>query len=274
MTRTLLSLAFCTALLSHAETSTFLHNGVTAHRGNSGESPENTLQAFESALALGVDWIEIDLYLTKDRHLVISHDKDTGHAGDKTLSVTNSTYAELLTVDVATGFRKLKKLTATQCPPARMPLFSDALKLIMKQTRTRLSIQPKDECVQAAFDVIREMKAEKWVGFNDGSLNKMRQVKTQSKTVPVFWDRNANTDIDQDIRTAREEGFESLVVQHKGLTKEKADKIRKAGLEVGVWTVNDEASMRAFLAMGVERIYTDYPARLLRLKQPVNPTGR
>ncbi len=267
MTRTLLSLAFCTALLSHAETATFLHNGVTAHRGNSGECPENTLEAFQSAIDVGADWIELDVYLTKDRQLVISHDKDTGHTGDKTLSVTNSTYAELLTVDVATGFRKHKKLTAAQCPPARMPLFSDALKLIIKQNRTRLSIQPKDECVQAAFDIIRELKAEKWVGFNDGSLNKMRQVKTQSKAVPVFWDRNATTDIEQDIRTAREEGFESLVVQHKGLTKEKADKIRQTGLEVGVWTVNDEASMRAFLAMGVERIYTDYPARLLRLKK-------
>ena len=268
MTRTFLALTFSFTLLCHAanEPSTFLHNGVTAHRGNSGECPENTLQAFESALALGVDWIEIDLYLTKDRQLVISHDKDTGQTGDKTLSVTNSTYAELLTVDVATGFRKLKKLTAAQCPPARMPLLSDVLKLIMKQNRTRLSIQPKDECVQAAFDVIRELKAEKQVGFNDGSLNKMRQVKTQCKSVPVFWDRDAKTDIEADIRTAREEGFEAIVVNAKGLTKEKVGKIRAAGLEAGVWTVNSEAEMTVFLALGVERFYTDYPSRLLRLK--------
>lgn len=257
------------ALFCHAalEPSGFLLNGVTAHRGNSGECPENTMLAFERAIAVGADWIEIDVYLTKDRQLVVSHDTDTGRTGDKTLSVTNSTYAELLTVDMATGFRTRKKLTPAECPPARMPLFSDALKLVMKQNRTRVSIQPKDECVQAAFDLIRELNAEKWVGFNDGSLNKMRQVKTQSKRVPVFWDRNADTDIDNDIQIAQEEGFECLVVHHKGLTNETADKIRKAGLEVGVWTVNDEATMTRFLAMGVERFYTDYPARLLRLKQ-------
>jgi len=265
MKRFFLSFAFC-SLIAHAEAPTFLNNGVTAHRGNSGECPENTLSAFESAIAVGADWIETDLYLTKDGQLVISHDRDTGHTGDKKLSVTNSTYAELLTVDVATGFRTRKKLTFVECPPARIPLFADVLKLIVKQDRTRLSIQPKNECVQAAFDVIRELKAERWVGFNDGSLNKMRQVKTQSKAVPVFWDRDAKTDIDADIRTAREEGFEAIVVNAKGLTKDKVDKIRAAGLEAGVWTVNSEAELKAFLALGVARIYTDYPERLLRLK--------
>jgi len=49
--------------------------------------------------------------------------------------------------------------------------------------------------------------------------------------------------------------------------KEIVEQIRKAGLEPGVWTVNSEADMRRFLDMGVQRIYTDYPARLLRLKQ-------
>ncbi len=260
-------IALCAAVCHAGSTpSSFLSNGVTAHRGNSGVCPENTLQAFQSAIDAGADWVETDIYLTKDRQLVISHDRDTGHTGDKKLSITNSTYAELLTVDVATGFRTRNALTPEQCPPVRIPLLVDALRLVMKQNRTRLSLQPKDECVQAAFDLIRELKAEKWVGFNDGSLNKMRQVKTLSRTVPVFWDRDAKTDIDKDIRIAKEEGFESLVVHFKGLTKEKVDKIRQAGLEAGVWTVNDEASMKAFLQMGVGRFYTDYPARLLRLK--------
>ena len=256
----------CCALLCRADSDTFLHNGVTAHRGNSGESPENTLPSFQSAIDAGADWIELDVYFSKDRQLVISHDRDTAHTGDRKLSVTNSTYAELLTLDVATGFRTRSKLTPTQCPPARMPLLADALRLVMRQNRTRVSIQPKDDCVQAAFDVIRALGAERWVGFNDGSLAMMRQVKALSKAVPVFWDRDAKTDIDQDIQTARAEGFESLVVQSKGLTKEKADKIRAAGLEAGVWTVNSEAEMKAFLALGVTRVYTDYPARLLRLK--------
>jgi glycerophosphoryl diester phosphodiesterase len=257
--------------LAAPEPSGFLLNGVTAHRGNSGEYPENTLPAFESALALGADWIEIDVYLTKDRQLAVTHDKDTGRVGDKKLVIADSTYAELQAVDVATRFRTLKKRTLAECPPARIPLLADVLKLVMRQARTRVSIQPKCECVQEAFRIIRELGAENWVGFNDGSLNTLRQVKTQSKAIPVFWDRNADTDIDADIRTAREEGFESLVVHHNGLTKEKVGKIHKAGLEVGVWTVNDETALKHVLSIGVERVYTDYPARLLSLTQTPTP---
>jgi glycerophosphoryl diester phosphodiesterase len=254
-------------VLAAPEPAGFLRNGVTAHRGNSGECPENTLRAFESAIALGADWIELDVYLTQDRQLVVAHDKDTGRVGDKKLILADSAYAELQAVDVATHFRALKKRTLAECPPERMPLLADALKLVMRQGRTRVSLQPKDECVQAAFDLIRQLGAERWAGFNDGSLNKLRQVKTQSKTVPVFWDLNADADVAKSVKIAKEEGFESLVVHHKGLTQEKVEIIHKAGLEVGVWTVNDEAELKRFLALGVDRVYTDYPARLLKLKQ-------
>ena len=63
----------------------FLNNGVTAHRGNAAEYPENTLPAFESALALGVDWIELDIYRTKDGALAVIHDADTARVGDRTV---------------------------------------------------------------------------------------------------------------------------------------------------------------------------------------------
>ena len=45
------------------------------------------------------------------------------------------------------------------------------------------------------------------------------------------------------------------------------EKIHAAGIEAGVWTVNDEAAVRRFLEMGVDRIYTDFPKRLLRLQK-------
>ena len=83
----------------------------------------------------------------------------------------------------------------------------------------------------------------------------------------MFWDRSAKVDIAKDIQIALESGFEGIVVNDQGMTQDMAEQIRKAGLEPGVWTVNSDAEMRRFLEMGVQRIYTDYPARLLRLKQ-------
>jgi len=65
------------------------------------------------------------------------------------------------------------------------------------------------------------------------------------QTHSCFRNHNANSDINAEIQTAREQGFEAIVVQHQGLTKKKIDTIRKTGLEVGVWTINNEADMPA-----------------------------
>ena len=93
----------------------------------------------------------------------------------------------------------------------------------------------------------------------------MKEVKQEAKLIPVFWDRPANTDIDEDIKIAQKEGFESMVIHHSGITKAKVDKLHEAELEVGAWTVNDSARMKTLLDMGVDRLYTDEPRLLLKL---------
>lgn len=246
---------------------TFLQNGVTAHRGNSGEFPENTLPAFQSGIEVGADWIELDIFLTKDCKLIVTHDKTTVRVGDKNLTIADSTYAELKIVDVATDFRKRHQKTKQECPPEQMPLLEEVLKLVKQQNRTRVSIQPKADCVKQAIALVKQLEAEPWVGFNDGSLTYMSQVKQLAPEIPVFWDRGANTDIDADIKTAKQRGFEALVLHHQGVTPEKIQAIKAANLEVGAWTVNDPALMQQLLNQGIERFYTDEPRLLLALKR-------
>ena len=93
----------------------------------------------------------------------------------------------------------------------------------------------------------------------------MKQVKLLNPAVPVFWDRNADTDIARDIEIAMREGFKSIVVHQDGITDILVKTVRAAGLEVGSWTINDIDRIQSFLGMGVQRIYTDHPAALLRL---------
>ncbi len=243
----------------------FLGRGVTAHRGNSGEWPENTMPAFASGIEVGCDWIELDVYTTKDGKLVVIHDRTTGRVGDKNLVVPESTHAELLTVDVAADFRRRHAKTVEECPPQRIPLLEDVLRLVRKQKQTRVSIQPKMDCVGQAVALVKRLGAEAWVGFNDGSLKLMAEVKRLAPGIPVFWDRR-RSDVDDDIRIAREHGFEALVLHYSTVTAEKVGKIKAAGIEAGAWTVNEPAAMKRLLAMGVQRFYTDQPRQLMDLK--------
>ncbi len=245
----------------------FLKNGVTAHRGSSLEHPENTLSAFRHALELGVDWIELDIFTTRDGHLVVNHDATTGRTAGHDLRIAEATLAELRELDMAYEFRRARGLSEAQCPRETIPLLSEAIELVMAQQRTRLSIQPKDESVAAAVALIRDAGAAAWCGFNDGNLEKMSEVKRLMPELPVFWDRPARFDLEGDLRIAGERGFEALVIHHEGVTPEGIAAVRKAGLEVGAWTVNDPSAMKRLLDWGIDRLYTDDPRRLLAMKK-------
>lgn len=242
--------------------------GITAHRGGAGLFPENTIPAFRNAIALKVDWAELDIFRTKDGKLVVTHDPRTGRVADKDLEIAASTYDELRKLDVATDFRKRTGKSLKECPPQQMPLLEDVLALFIRQKVTKISIQPKADCVPEAMAIVRKMNAQPIVGFNDGNLRYMSQVKELEPKIPVFWDRPAGLDLDEDIRIAREKKFEALVVNSKGLNAEKIQKIKKAGFVAGAWTVNDPNEMKELLAAGIDRIYTDEPAALISLRYP------
>lgn len=244
----------------------FLHNGVTAHRGDCAGHPENTMPAFRSALELGADWIELDIFRTRDGKLAVSHDRTTGWVGDKDLVVPESTYDELQAVDVAAGFRREHGQTLAECPKHTIPLLEEALQLVMTQNRTRLSIQPKMDCVAEAVELVKRLGAEKWAGFNDSNLQYMARVKDLLPALPVFYDRS-QTNLVEDIRLARQHGFQALVLHRSLINEERVRLIQAAGLEAGAWTVNDEAEMKHLLDLGLDRVYTDYPGRLLALQR-------
>ncbi len=243
----------------------WLNNGVTAHRGNSSEFPENTLPAFQSGIDVGSDWLELDVLRTRDGRIVVIHDRNTRRVAEANLVVADSTYEQLAALDMAYRFRKTKKLSLEQCPKATIPRLEDVLRLVMKQNKTRVSIQPKTDCVPDVVRIVKRMKAEKWIGFNDGSLQFMTQAAKMLPKATIFWDRY-QSDMDSDIRTAKARGFHAIVMNQRDVTKEKIEKIHAAGLESGVWTVNDPAKMRRFLDMGIKRIYTDHPTKLLKIK--------
>lgn len=240
------------------------HNGATAHRGNSADFPENTLPAFADGIACGADWLELDVHLTSDRRLVVCHDESTGRTGDRNLVIARTPLAELRRVDMSASFRLA--YPERQVAPTRLPLLAEVLELVLRQQRARVSIQPKADCVAAVAELVREMKAESWVGFNDGSLAKMRQARARVPEAPVFYDTGpGGTALAAHIATAVQSGFNAIVMHESTMTPDAAQQIASAGLEPGVWTVNDPAAMRRFLAMGVQRFYTDCPRVLLRL---------
>ncbi len=77
---------------------------IIAHRGDVTSAPENTLPAFRSALERGADGIELDVRLTRDRQLVVFHDRSLGRTGGGRGLVSNATLDEMRALDVGGWF--------------------------------------------------------------------------------------------------------------------------------------------------------------------------
>jgi len=249
--------------------SSFLNNGVTAHRGNSEERPENTLPSFENAMQIGADWIELDARYAGDGRLVVIHDRNTGRIGDANLDVSATTYDELKKVDVAYQFRRAHCLSYEACSRVSLPLLADVLTMAKRQDKTRISIHHEDDSISDICALVKSFKAEAHVGFNSSSLKILRQARRLlCRDTPLFWDRGDKIDLDADIRLALQEGIETIVLYYPTVTSQVLERIHQAGLLVGAWTVNSLEAMRTFLAMGIDRLYTDNPVLPLKIKEP------
>src|SRR3954447_7968556 len=79
---------------------------VFAHRGGSGLAPENTIAAFDTGLALGVDGLELDVRLSRDGIVVVHHDASLDRTTDVRAAVSARTAAELSQVDAGYRFTR------------------------------------------------------------------------------------------------------------------------------------------------------------------------
>src|SRR5579872_628174 len=98
---------------------------IIAHRGASGHAPENTLAAFERAVALGVGFIETDLHLTRDARFVAIHDRTLERTTNGRGAVHDFTLAELRELDAGLWFDR-------QFSGQRIPTLEEALDFARK----------------------------------------------------------------------------------------------------------------------------------------------
>ncbi len=239
----------------------FRQNGVTAHRGNPRDFPENTLAGFLDGIICGADWVETDVLVTRDGIPVLCHDATTGRTADGDLRISESTLAELKELDFSHSFRTFRGLDLQSCPRTSIPTLSEALELFAWHRDVRFSIQLKANGIASCVaDVVRHWGMEVQVGFNEGSLDRLLDIRKFLPGVYVFYDvYDKNTPVEDYIGICLEHGFQELVMHHAGISPEKCEKIRAAGIVPGAWNVGDEGLMRRMLDSGVYRLYCDAP---------------
>ena len=245
----------------------FRYNGITGHRGNPARAPENTMESFECAMRIGVDFVETDVHLTADGRLMLCHNADTESMYGEKLVIAESTSEQLRLLNASTAFNRSHE---TPFQPTKMPFLEEFLELGRAYPDVRLSLQPKAPCVEEICKVVKQMGMSGQIAFNDGNLDYMLQAKHLIPEAVIFYDTHGEVQLQEGIDIAKREGFFSIVSYYKVMTRERCAAIRAAGLEAGVWNVDDMDDIRRFIDMGVYRFYTNRPEDALKLKHEMS----
>jgi glycerophosphoryl diester phosphodiesterase len=253
---------------------------VMAHRGGAGLWPENTAHAFRQALALGVDVLEMDVHGTIDGALVVIHDATVDRTTNGAGAIRELTLAELKKLDA--GYRWTKDGGRT-FPFRGKGITVPTLREVLDEfPSARLNIDIKGtqpSLVKSFCRSLGESGATTGApsrvtvaSFSSRTLEEFRQecpqVPTSASMEEVFAlssDLQAGRDIAAGKTRARLVQVPESAFGRTLLTAELVAAARRAGLEIHVWTVNEEAAMRRLIALGVDGIMTDYPDKLLAL---------
>jgi len=234
---------------------------IYAHRGSKGNYPENSMLAFKKAIVAGVDGMEFDIHMTKDRELVVIHDPTLDRTTTGTGYIKDYTLAEIREFSIGAKFTEFKHYDSSWDDEI-IPTFTEVLQLCKEydlavnvELKTYKVIYPGIE--EATLEVVKKVNynPEKVVysSFHLPTILRIEKLNSQAKNawlVENFVPMPADY-----IETLNLEALhidKQIVLANPQYWQQVADRLR-------VWTVNDMDEMRGLVDLGVAAIITDYP---------------
>ena len=254
---------------------------VVAHRGDSKHFPENTIEAFLSAVEMGIDVIETDVHLSKDNQVVIWHDETLDRNTNGSGRIEDHSVNELLEFDAGFTFTKDGgKTFPFREKNVKLCTLEEALIKCPKQ-RFNIDLKTKDlRIVDEFINVVRKLKAEHRVCCASFHLENLLAIRakapdiltsvTTKEVIPLLLKQKLN--ILPKKLADRKIIFQVPPSQGliKVITPRFIKMMHKRGAVIMVWTINEEDKMRELFKMGVDSIMTDDPATVIKVAKELN----
>ena len=232
------------------------HNGpiAFAHRGGAGDWPENSLEAFEQAVAIGFTYVETDAHVTADGVVVAFHDDQLDRVTESSGRIADLTWSEVscARIDGVAPIPLLEEILATW-------------------PSLRVNIDPKhDEVVEPLASLLQRTGSLDRLclgSFSDNRLDHFRtrfgpEVCTSMGPRAIAKFRASNFGLGR----GGVAGNCLQVPTHIGkvplVDARFIERAHRANLPVHVWTIDDQEQMTKLLDLGVDGIMTDRPAAL------------
>lgn len=237
---------------------------VIGHRGAMGHAPENTVAAMKRAAALGVAWVEVDVRLTVDGHLVLMHDATLKRTTDGHGRVEEATLAEIAALDAGSWY-------APQFAGERVLTLEEFIDTCRELgLRANIEIKPgwsDDKNVGRAVAEVLEshIRADEPPPLvSSASIPALDAFLGVSGRFPCGAVIFGGVPGDADLAKWRDR-FATIHAAAPDITAHDVARAKKQDYGVLAFTVNDIDTARRLFDCGVDAVFSDYPERLLTM---------
>ena len=228
---------------------------VIAHRGASSYAPENTLAAFDLALAMGVHHLELDVHLSSDGHVVVIHDDTVDRTTDGSGPVTSHTLTALQELDAGSWF-------GAAFAGARIPTLDEVLARYQGRAHVHTEIKGHTTSLShQTADLVRHHRMSDQVTITSFQRVRLEEIRAYAPELPTGWlvgDVSEAT-----IADGHRLGLTQICPSARTVTPELVRRLHTEGLVVRAWGVTTEALMRQVVEAGADGMTVNFPDKLL-----------
>jgi len=219
---------------------------IIGHRGAAALEPENTLLSIERAMDIGVDAVEIDVHLSKDKELVVIHDATVDRTTNGTGPVSSYTVQEIKKLDAGKG--------------EAIPTLQEVIDFIDR--RVMLVIELKEEGTERSVVdlIIQNNLFDKAcvISFWHRLVKTVKEMDSRIKTGVLL----VGSPVDACI--ANQASADALAMKYTFVDREFVKIAHKKGLKVFIWNIDDQDLLKPYVDMGVDAIGTNDPRVLVK----------
>ena len=233
------------------------HPLILAHRGASVDAPENTLAAFELALAQGAHGVELDVKLSADREVVVFHDATVERTTDGQGKVAQLSLAALRELDAGSFF-------SDEFRGEKIPTLAEVFEKMGKRTIINVELTnyktPRDGLADKVCKLVQHFGLQDRVHFSSFLSSNLKRTRKLLPDTPRgllalggwigLWARSFGFNFGE---------YQALHPSLKDTTARQVARVHRLKRRIIVWTVNNGEDMRRLFNWGVDGIITDDP---------------